>query len=127
MWEGWWGDDPPFHHPVYVLTNYERPALSMKGGTSFHFVTGGPEEALRLARDAAGDLDVRVAGGASTLRQYLVRGLIDELHIAMVPWLLGEGEKLFEGLRDLPKQYECARFESTSRTIHLLLKRIRAT
>ena len=100
-WEGWWGDTPPYHCPVFVLTHYARPPLEMAGGTIFHFVTNGPEEALRLAREAAGDRDIRIGGGAETIREYLTLGAIDEAHLAISPMLIGKGEALFAGL-DLP-------------------------
>jgi dihydrofolate reductase len=100
-WEGWWGDTPPYHCPVFVLTHYARPPLEMDGGTVFHFVTEGAEEALRLARDAAGDRDIRIGGGAETIREYLTLGAIDEAHLAISPVLIGKGEPLFAGL-DLP-------------------------
>ena len=100
-WKGWWGDTPPYHCPVFVLTRYARPPLEMDGGTIFHFVTGGAEEALRLAREAAGDRDIRIGGGTATIRQYLNMGAIDEAHLAISPVVLGKGEALFAGL-DLP-------------------------
>jgi dihydrofolate reductase len=100
-WKGWWGEEPPYHVPVFVLTHHERPPLEMAGGTIFHFVTGGIEAALDRARAAAGDRDVRIGGGAATVRQYLEARLIDELHLALAPVLLGGGEPLFAGL-DLP-------------------------
>ena len=100
-WKGWWGDTPPYHCPVFVLTHYARPPIEMEGGTIFHFVTEGPEEALRLAREAAGDSDIRIGGGAETIRQYLTLGAIDEAHLAISPVVLGKGEPLFAGL-DLP-------------------------
>jgi len=100
-WKGWWGDTPPYHCPVFVLTHYARPPIEMEGGTIFHFVTQGPEEALRLAREAAGDRDIRIGGGAETIRQYLTLGAIDEAHLAISPVVLGKGESLFAGL-DLP-------------------------
>jgi dihydrofolate reductase len=123
-WVGWWGDAPPFHHPVFILTSHPRPSLVMDGGTTFHFVTEGIAEALRLARIEAGDLAVRVAGGASTLGQFLGAELIDELHVAVVPILLGSGERLFaDGVIGLPGAYACERFEATARVIHTLLVR----
>jgi dihydrofolate reductase len=125
-WRGWWGEDPPFHHPVFVLTHHARPDLVMDGDTTFHFVTEGIDEAIRRARTAAGDLDVRVGGGAQTIRQCLEAGLVDELHLVVVPTLLGSGERLFDGLRDLPAMYECAEFESSSRVGHVLLRRRRS-
>ncbi|MDE3199960.1 MAG: dihydrofolate reductase family protein [Acidobacteriota bacterium] len=97
-WKGWWGDDPPYHAPTYVLTHYAREPLVMEGGTTFHFVTGGIEEALALAKKAAGDKDVKIGGGVATVRQYLQAGLIDSLHLAMAPVLLGQGEALFSGV-----------------------------
>ena len=100
-WRGWWGEEPPYHCPVFVLTHHERPPLEMKGGTVFHFVTGGIEEALFRAKEAAGDRDVRIGGGASTVRQYLEAQLIDEMHLAISPVVLGSGEPFFAGL-DLP-------------------------
>jgi len=100
-WTGWWGDEPPYHCDVFVLTHHERVPLAMAGGTTFHFVTGGIEEAWRRAADAAGGLDVRLGGGAATIREYLAAGLVDDLHIAVSPLLLGSGEPLFAGL-DLP-------------------------
>ncbi|NID14760.1 dihydrofolate reductase family protein [Luteibacter yeojuensis] len=100
-WKGWWGDTPPYHCPVFVLTHHAREPLEMNGGTVFHFVTGGIDEALARAKEAAGGNDVRIGGGASTIRQYLGAGAIDELHIAVSPVLLGRGETLFTGL-DLP-------------------------
>ncbi|GAA0945757.1 dihydrofolate reductase family protein [Virgisporangium aurantiacum] len=96
-WRGWWGEDPPYHAPVFVLTHHERPAEKMAGGTTFHFVTGGIDEALRLAREAAGDRNVSVAGGAATVNQFLAAGLVDELRLHVTPVLLGRGERLFTG------------------------------
>lgn len=101
-WKGWWGNNPPFHTPVFVLTHHARPSFAMEGGTTFHFVTDGPESALRQAKDAASGKDVRIGGGVSVLRHYLSAGQIDELHLALSPVFLGEGEPLFSGL-DLPK------------------------
>jgi dihydrofolate reductase len=100
-WNGWWGVDPPFHHPVFVLTHHPRPPLALKGGTTFTFVADGIAAALELARRAAGGLDVALAGGASTAQQYLGAGLVDEMQIHLVPMLLGAGERLFEGVKDL--------------------------
>jgi dihydrofolate reductase len=97
-WKGWWGDDPPYHAPTFVLTHYEREPLVMEGGTTFHFVTGGFEEALALAKKAAGSKDVKIGGGVATVRQYLGAGLIDSLHIVSAPVVLGQGESLFDGL-----------------------------
>jgi dihydrofolate reductase len=97
-WRGWWGDDPPYHHPVFVLTHHERDPLSMKGGTTFHFVTGGIEAAVAAADEAAGGSPVAIAGGASTINQALAAGLLDELHLHIAPILLGRGERLFDGV-----------------------------
>ena len=97
-WQGWWGEEPPFHNDVFVLTHYDREPLEMKGGTSFHFVTEGIEAALAQAREAADGKDVALGGGASVARQYLAAGLVDELELAVVPILLGAGERLFDGL-----------------------------
>jgi dihydrofolate reductase len=100
-WKGWWGDTPPYHVPVFVLTHHAREPLAMKGGTTFYFVTDGIQSALRQAREAAGGRDVRIGGGAATIRQYLRAGEIDEMHLAVSPVLLGRGESLLQGL-DLP-------------------------
>jgi dihydrofolate reductase len=97
-WKGWWGDEPPYHVPVFVLTHHARAPLAMKGGTTFHFVTDGPESALKKAQEAAQGKDVRIGGGVSTIRQYLNAGKIDELHLAFSPVLMGEGEHLFSGI-----------------------------
>jgi dihydrofolate reductase len=99
-WTGWWGDDPPYHTPVYVLTHHEREPLEMQGGTTFHFVTDGIESALEQARAVAGDKDVSIAGGASAVNQYLAAGLLDELYLHIVPVVLGGGERLLEGVGD---------------------------
>jgi len=123
-WKGWWGDEPPYHVPVFVLTHHERPPLEMAGGTVFHFVTGGAEEALDRARDAAGpDRDIRIGGGASTVRQYLQARQIDELHLAIAPVLLGRGEPLFAGL-DLPALgYEVAEQVASEAATHVVLRK----
>ena len=100
-WTGWWGEDPPYHAPVFVLTHYERAPLQMQGGTTFTFVTDGIESALAQARAAAGDADVAIAGGAATVNQYLAAGLIDELRLHVAPVVLGRGERLFAGVEDV--------------------------
>jgi dihydrofolate reductase len=100
-WKGWWGDDPPYHAPVFVLTHHAREPLTMEGGTTFHFITDGPETALERAREAAGDGDVSIAGGAATVRQYLKAGLIDELRLHIAPVVLGRGENLWTGVGDV--------------------------
>ena len=122
-WKGWWGKNPPFHVPVFVLTHHARPPLAMEGGTTFHFVTGGIEDALRQAREAARGKDVRIGGGAGTIRQYLRARLIDELHVAIAPVLLGGGERLFDAV-DLPTLgYECVEFVGSSKASHVVLGR----
>ena len=100
-WTGWWGDDPPYHAPVFVLTHYPRASVPMKGGTTFIFVTEGIEAALEQARAAAGDADIAIAGGAATVNQYLAAGLIDELHLHLAPMVVGAGERLFDGTGNL--------------------------
>ena len=119
-WRGWWGDNPPYHHPVFVLTHHERAPLTMEGGTTFYFVTDGIESALDQAVAAAGDEDVRLGGGMSTIQQYLRAGLVDEMHVAIVPVLLGGGERLFDG--DCARGYECVEFVS-GRVTHARLAR----
>lgn len=122
-WEGWWGEEPPYRCPVFVLTHHPRAPLEMKGGTVFHFVTEGAGVALERARAAAGDLDVRIGGGAETIREYLRAGAIDELHIAVSPVLLGAGEPLWQGL-DLPRSgYVVAESTVGERTTHLKIVR----
>lgn len=122
-WTGWWGDNPPFHHPVFVLTHHPRPPLPMAGGTTFTFVVDGPEAALEQAFEAAGGGDVRVGGGASTVRQYLRAKLIDEMHVAVVPILLGSGERLFDATETVPQGYECVEFLSSPSVAHVRLAR----
>jgi dihydrofolate reductase len=122
-WRGWWGEEPPYHVPVFVLTHHARPPLAMEGGTTFYFVTEGIHAALEQARAAAGQLDIRVGGGAATIRQYLQAGLLDELHLAVRPVVLGRGENLFEGL-DLPALgYECTQSVAGERATHVTLQR----
>jgi len=122
-WKGWWGDNPPYHVPVFILTHHARPSIEMEGGTTFHFVTEGIHKALELAREAAGDKDIRIGGGADTIRQYLREGLIDKLHVAIAPVLLGDGERLFEGM-DLPALgYECVQFVGSEKATHVVLER----
>ena len=125
-WKGWWGDNPPYHVPVFVLTHYARPAIHMKGNTTFHFVTGGIYKALSLARDAAGEKDVRIGGGPNTIQQYLRAGLIDELHMAIVPAVLGGGERLFEGIDLKERGYKCVHFQASENATHVILSRPRA-
>jgi dihydrofolate reductase len=120
-WKGWWGDDPPYHGPVFVLTHYEREPVEMQGGTTFHFVTSGPEEALRLATEAAGDGSISIAGGASTINQFLRAGHIDELRLHVAPIVLGSGEALFRDLKGL--SFEVTSSRSTSLVTHVTLRR----
>jgi dihydrofolate reductase len=118
-WKGWWGDEPPYHSPVYVLTPHEREPIEMEGGTTFYFVTDGIESALEQAREAAGDKDIHVHGGASTVRQYLNLGVIDEITLNLSPILLGGGERLFEDLGDEPPQLELERVLTPPNVVHL--------
>ncbi|MFE9424767.1 dihydrofolate reductase family protein [Kitasatospora sp. NPDC006697] len=104
-WKGWWGPNPPFHTPVFVLTHHPRPSIEMEGGTTFHFIDASPEEALRHAREAAGDLDVRIGGGPRTVREFLAGDLIDHLHVVIVPILLGRGERVWDGLEGLEQRF----------------------
>ena len=122
-WKGWWGDEPPYHVPVFVLTHHGRASITMKGGTVFHFVTDGIESALRQAKAAAGDKDVRLGGGVSTVRQFLRAGLIDELHLAVRPVLLGEGENLFAGLDWHALGYTCVESIAGERAMHVILRK----
>jgi dihydrofolate reductase len=118
-WKGWWGDEPPYHHPVFVLTHHAREPIPMKGGTTFNFVTDGIESALAQAFDAAGGEDVRLGGGASTVRQYLRSGLVDDIHLAIVPILLRGGERLFDELDGAPDGLECVEFVSSPVVAHV--------
>jgi dihydrofolate reductase len=117
-WTGWWGDDPPFHTPVFVLTHHPRDPVEMQGGTTFHFVTDGIEAALELAMEAANGQDVAVGGGAETAQQYLRAGLIDEMQVHVVPALLGSGSRLFENLDGGPSGYECTGLVSSPAVAH---------
>lgn len=122
-WKGWWGDNPPYHVPVFILTHHARPSIRMEGNTTFHFVTGGIHEALDRARKAANGMDVRIGGGPRTIQQYLRAGLIDELHFAIAPVLLGSGERLFEGVDLRALEYECVRFTASENATHVVLRR----
>jgi len=124
-WNGWWGNNPPYHVPVFVLTHYARSPILMEGDTTFHFVTHGIEAALAMAREAAGDKDVRIGGGPNTVRQYLRARLIDELHIAIVPTILGRGEQLFDGIDLKELGYACVRFQTSEMALHVVLARQR--
>jgi dihydrofolate reductase len=122
-WRGWWGDEPPYHAPVFVLTHHPRESIPMEGGTTFHFVTDGPEEALRRAVDAAGDRTISICGGASTINQYLRAGHIDELRLHVAPVVLGAGEAIFTDLKGL--DFEVASSRHTSLVTHMVLRRVR--
>ena len=122
-WKGWWGDNPPYHVPVYVLTHHARPSIRMEGETTFHFITGGIHEALGQARKAADGKDVRIGGGANTIQQYLRAGLIDEMHIAIAPVVLGRGERLFEGVDLRSPGYECVQYIASEKAVHVVLRK----
>ena len=122
-WRGWWGEEPPYHTPVFVLTHYPRAPLKMKGGTEFHFITDGIHAALEHAKAAAGRRDVRLGGGAATVRQYLQARLIDELHLAIRPVLMGSGEPLWQGIDLHALGYECAKHVAGERALHVFLRK----
>lgn len=124
-WKGWWGDEPPYHTSVFVLTHHPRKPLQMAGGTTFYFVTEGIDEALTLAKEAAGDKDIRLGGGVSTIREYLKAGLIDEMHLAYSPVVLGSGESLLAGI-DLPSLgYRVGEHVATAGALHVVIRRER--
>lgn len=122
-WKGWWGEEPPYHVPVFVLTHHAREPVEMKGGTTFHFVTDGIHTALDRAQEAAQGKDVRIGGGAATIRQYLRAGLIDELHLAVRPVLLGQGENLFAGMDLAELGYHCAEYVSSELAMHVIIRK----
>src|SRR5689334_23068817 len=124
-WKGWWGDSPPYHTPVFVLTHHARAPIEMAGGTTFHFVTDGIHAALERARDAAAGKDVRVGGGSATIQQYLRAGLIDELHLAIAPVLLGSGERLFGDLNLRELGYHCSQHVPAEHATHVVLTKQR--
>jgi dihydrofolate reductase len=124
-WKGWWGENPPYHTPVFVLTHYARPSISMEGQTTFHFVTDGIESALQRASAAANGKDIRIGGGVATIQQFLRAGRIDELHLAISPVLLGSGERLFEGINMLELGYRCTEHASTPKATHVVLSKQR--
>ena len=124
-WKGWWGDDPPFRAPVFVLTHHPRDSFTMAGGTTFHFVTDGIQAALERARQEAGGLDVRLGGGVATIQQYLRAGLVDEMHLAVAPAVLGSGESLFAGLDLAALGYRCSEHVPTANATHVVLTRRR--
>ncbi len=122
-WKGWWGNNPPYHVPVFVLTHHSRAPLTMEGGTTFHFVTGGIREALARAREAAGEKNIRIGGGVATVRQYLEAGLIDEMHLAISPRLLGRGEALLAGIDLEAAGFRCTEHVGTEHAMHVVLRK----
>ncbi len=120
-WKGWWGENPPFHCPVFVLTHHARASMTMEGGTTFHFVTEGIHAALRRAKEAANGMDIRLCGGVSTIRQYLKEALVDELHIAIAPILLGTGAHLFDGIDLVKLGYKCVQTTPSGRATHIII------
>ena len=122
-WKGWWGPNPPFHTPVFVLTHHTRPSIEMEGGTTFHFIDTSPAEALETARKAAGAQDVRIGGGATIIRDFLAARLVDHMHIVVVPILLGRGVRLWDGLEGLDKDYQVEAAASPSGVTHVTFTR----
>lgn len=122
-WRGWWGNNPPFHTPVFVLTHHQRPSIEMEGGTVFHFVDASPHEALELARKAAGDLDVRIGGGPTIVRDFLAAGLIDTMHLVQVPTLLGRGVRVWDGLENAEERYDIEVVSSPTGVTHVTFTR----
>jgi len=122
-WKGWWGDNPVFHTPVFVLTHHPRPTLEMEGGTTFYFIDATPVEALKMAQEAAGDLDVRIGGGPTTVRQFLAADLIDHMHVVMAPIVLGRGERLWDGLEGLEERFTIEAVSSPNASTHLTFTR----
>jgi dihydrofolate reductase len=122
-WKGWWGPNPPFHTPVYVLTHHTRPPIEMEGGTTFHFVDAAPADVLELARQAADGQEVRIGGGATTIRQFLAARLIDHMHISVVPILLGRGVRLWDGMEGLEQDYDIEATTARSGVTHLIFAR----
>lgn len=123
-WKGWWGEEPPFHTPVFVLTHHPRPSIEMEGGTTFHFIDASPVESLHIARKAVGNSDIRLGGGPSSVRQFLAADLVDHLHVAVVPIILGRGERLWEGLEGLEQRFDTVEsVSSPSGVVHLIFTR----
>ncbi|MGI5349076.1 dihydrofolate reductase family protein [Streptomyces sp. CA-250714] len=122
-WQGWWGENPPFHTPVFVLTHHPRPSIEMEGGTTFHFLDATPQEALRQAREAAGGLDVRIGGGPGTVREFLEADLVDHMHVAVVPILLGRGVRLWDGLEGLEERFDIESVATPSGVTHMTFTR----
>jgi dihydrofolate reductase len=123
-WTGWWGDNPVFHSPVFVLTHHSRPSIEKKGGTTFHFIEASPKEALEMAREAASGLDVRIGGGPSTIRQFLAADLIDNMHVVVVPIVLGRGVRLWDGLEELERRFDVEAVSTRSGVTHLTFSRL---
>jgi dihydrofolate reductase len=121
QWKGWWGDNPPYHAPTFILTHYPRPSIEMLGGTAFHFVTDGIESALQQAREAAGEKDIKIGGGVETVRQFIQAGHVDEIHLAVAPVVLGQGESLFSGLDLRALGYRVVEHVPTDRATHIVL------
>ena len=126
-WKGAWGPNPPFHTPVFVLTHHPRPSIEMEGGTTFHFIDASPAEALETAREAAGGQDVRIGGGPTVIREFLAAGLVDHMHVVVVPILLGRGVRLWDGLEGLEKDYEVEATSSPSGVTHVTFTRADAS
>lgn len=122
-WKGWWGDNPPYHVPVFVLSHHPRASITMAGGTTFHFVTDGVQSALNSAKEAANGLDVRLGGGVATIRQFLRAGLVDEMHLVIAPIVLGSGEHLFTGLDAAALGFRCSEHVPTANATHVVLTR----
>jgi dihydrofolate reductase len=122
-WKGWWGPNPPFHTPTFILTHHARPSIEMEGGTTFHFIAAPPAEALETAREAAGGQDVRIGGGPTVVRAFLAEGLVDHLHVVVVPILLGRGVSLWKGLEGLDKGFDVEAVSSPSGVTHLTFTR----
>lgn len=122
-WKGWWGEDPPFHTPVFILTHYPRPSIEMKGGTTFHFIDASPAEALEAAREVAGGLDVRIGGGPTTVREFLTADLVDYMHVAVVPIVLGRGERLWNDLEGFEQRFDIEATGMPSGVTHLTFTR----
>ena len=123
QWKGWWGDNPPFHTPVFVLTHHPRPSIEMDGGTTFHFIDATPAQALAAANDAAGGLDVRIGGGPATIRQFLAADLVDHMHVVLVPILLGRGEPAWDGAEGLEQRFAIESVSSPSGVTHVTFTR----
>ncbi len=122
-WRGWWGENPPFHTPVFVLTHHPRPSIEMDGGTVFHFIDASPQDALAQAREAAGDRDIRLGGGATMIREFLAAGLVDVLHVVQVPIVLGRGVRLWDGLEGIESGYEVEQVSAPSGVTHITFAR----